>query len=165
MKILLEQMPRLNPCMLKIQSVFDKTYLNRTRKVCQILEMLIVLTILLLYLPCVNTFRMFIKQCVTTDTNKQNVKEWVNTDTLCHGNNILITPCMVQNAINKLTSGKTCDNNGLSTERYRKCILLPVFYNRVISHGHLVDDFLKKTIIIQLIQGPFIKQISLLQQM
>ena len=69
---------------------------------------------------------------------------------------------MVQNAINQWKSRKTCDTDGLSTERYIKYILLSIFYNRVISHGLLLDDFMK-TIIIQLTQGSVIKQLSLLQ--
>ena len=94
---------------------------------------------------------------VTTNANMQNVKECVqNTEYLYYGNNLLITPCMVQNAIDKLKSGKACGNDGLSAEHFihsdrRITILLSIFYNRVISHGHLPDDFLK-TIIIPLIK-------------
>ena len=56
---------------------------------------------------------------------------------------------MVQNAIDKLKSGKACGNDGLSAEHFihsdrRLTILLSIFYNRVISHGH--DDFIKTTI-------------------
>jgi hypothetical protein len=95
---------------------------------------------------------------VTTAANMQNVKERVqNTEYLCYGNNLLITPCMVQNAIDKLKSGKACGNDGLSAEHFiisdrRITILLSIFYNRVISHGHLPDDFMK-TIIIPLIKN------------
>ena len=95
---------------------------------------------------------------VTTDANMQNDKECVqNTDYLCYGNNLLITPCMVQNAIDELKSGKTCGNDGLSAEHFihsDRCItiLLSIFYNRMISHGHLPDDFMK-TIIIPLIKN------------
>ena len=94
---------------------------------------------------------------VTTDANMQNVKECVqNTEYLYYGNNLIITPCMVQNAIDKLKSGKACGNDGLSAEHFihsdkRITILLSIFYNRVISHGHLPDDFMK-TIIIPLIK-------------
>ena len=83
----------------------------------------------------------------------QNVKECVqNTKYLCYGNNLLITPCMVQNAIDKLKSGKACGNDGLSAEHFihsdrRITILLSIFYNRVISHGHLPDDFMKTIVI------------------
>ena len=93
---------------------------------------------------------------VTTNANMQNVKECVqNTEYLCYGNNLLITPCMVLNAIDKLKSGKACGNDGLSAEHFvhsdrRITILLSIFYNKVISHGHLPDDFMK-TIIIPLI--------------
>jgi hypothetical protein len=86
------------------------------------------------------------------------VKERVqNTEYLYYGNNLLITPCMVQNAIDKLKSGKACGNDGLSAEHFihsdrRITILLSIFYNRVISHGHLPDDFMK-TIIIPLIKN------------
>ena len=66
----------------------------------------------------------------------------------------------MQNAINKLKYGKTCENGELSAERYVKYILLTFFYNRVFSHG--LDDFIT-TIIIQLTQGSVIKQLSILQ--
>ena len=95
---------------------------------------------------------------VTTYANMQNVKERVqNTEYLHNGNNLLITPCMVQNGIDKLKSGKACGNDGLSAEHFihsdrRITILLSIFYNRVISHGHLLDDFMK-TIIIPLIKN------------
>ena len=64
---------------------------------------------------------------------------------------------MVQNAIDKMKSGKACGNDGLSAEHFihsdrRITILLSIFYNRVISHGHLPDDFMK-TIIIPLIKN------------
>ena len=94
---------------------------------------------------------------VTTDANMQNVKECVqNTEYLCYGNNLLITPCMVPNANDKLTFGKARGNDGLSAEHFihsdrHITILLSIFYNRVISHGHLPDDFMK-TIIIPLIK-------------
>ena len=43
----------------------------------------------------------------------QNVKECVhNTNYLCYENNLVITPCMVKNAINKLKCGKACGNDG-----------------------------------------------------
>ena len=63
---------------------------------------------------------------------------------------------MVQNAIDKLKSGKACGNDGLSAEHFihsdrRITILLSIFYIRGISHGHLPDDFMK-TIIISLIK-------------
>ena len=46
---------------------------------------------------------------VTTDANMQNVKECVhNTAYLCYENNLVITPCMVKHAIDKLKCGKTC---------------------------------------------------------
>ena len=86
----------------------------------------------------------------------QTVKECVqNTEYLCYGNNLLITHCMVKNAIDKLKSGKARGNDGLSAEHFihsdrRITMLLSFFYNRVISHGHLPDDFMK-TIIIPLI--------------
>ena len=58
----------------------------------------------------------------------QNVKGCVqNTEHLCYGNNILITPCMVQNAIEKLKSGKACGNDGLSAEHFMhiaRCITI-----------------------------------------
>ena len=88
----------------------------------------------------------------------QNVKERVhNTEYLCYENNLVITPCMVKNAIDKLKCGKACGNDGLSAEHFihsdrRITILLSIFYNRVISHGHLPDDFMK-TIIIPLIKN------------
>ena len=87
----------------------------------------------------------------------QNMKECVHsTDYLCYGNNVVITPCMVKHAIDKLKCGKACGNDGLSAEHFihsdrRITILLSIFYNRVISHGHLPDNFMK-TIIIQLIK-------------
>ena len=90
---------------------------------------------------------------VTTDANMQNVKECVqNTEYLCYGNNLLVTPCMVQNASDKLKSGKACGNDGLSAEHFihsdrRIITLLSIFYNRVISLGHLPDDFMKAVII------------------
>ena len=66
---------------------------------------------------------------------------------------------MVQNAIDKLQSGKACDNDGLSAEHVihsdrRITIILSIFYARVISHSHLPDDFMKTLII------PFIKNNS-----
>ena len=95
---------------------------------------------------------------VTTYANMQNVKERVhNTEYLCYENNLVITPCMVKKAIDKLKCGKACGNDGLSAEHFihsdrRITILLSIFYNRVISHGHLPDDFMK-TIIIPLIKN------------
>ena len=99
---------------------------------------------------------------VTTDGNIQNVKEYVhNTEYLCYENNLVITPCMVTNAIDKLKCGKACGNDGLSAKQFihsdRRITILfkccPIFfYNRVISHGHLPDDFMK-TIIIPLIKN------------
>ena len=64
---------------------------------------------------------------------------------------------MVQNAIDKLKSGKACGNDDLSAEHLihsdrRITVLLSIFYYRVIYHGHLPDDFMK-TIIIPLIQN------------
>ena len=63
---------------------------------------------------------------------------------------------MVQNTINKLKFIKPCGSDGLSAERFMhsdRCItaLLSIFYNRVISHGHLSNDFMK-TIIIPLVK-------------
>ena len=56
---------------------------------------------------------------VTTDANMQNVKECVqNTEYLCYGNNLLITPCMARNGIEKLKSGKACGNDGLSAKHF-----------------------------------------------
>ena len=95
---------------------------------------------------------------VSTDANMQNVKECVqNTEYLCYGNNLLVTPRMVKYDIDKLKSGKACGNDGLSAEHFihsdrRITILLSIFYNKVISHGHLTDDFMK-TIIILLINN------------
>ena len=95
---------------------------------------------------------------VTTDKNMQNVKECVqNTEYLCYGNNLLITHCMVQNVIDNLKSGKAVGNDGLSVEHFIHSdrpitILLSIFYDIVISHGHLPDDFIK-TIIIPLIKN------------
>ena len=49
----------------------------------------------------------------------QNVKECVrNTDYLSYENNLVITPCMVKNAIVKLKYGKACGNDGLSAEHF-----------------------------------------------
>ena len=84
----------------------------------------------------------------------QNVKECVN-NTGNVGNDIHIKSCMVQNAIDKLKSGKTCGNDGLSAEYFileDRCItiLMSIFYTSVISHGHLPNDFMK-TIIIPLV--------------
>ena len=81
------------------------------------------------------------------------MKEGVqNTEYLCYGNILLITPCMVTNTIDKLKSGNACGNDGLSAENFihsyrRITILLSIFYNRVISQGHLPDDFMKAVII------------------
>ena len=83
----------------------------------------------------------------------QNMKECVqNTEYLCYGINLLITPCMVQNTIDKLKSGKACGNEHFIHSDRRITILLSIFYNRVISRGHLPDDFMK-TIIIPLIKN------------
>ena len=88
------------------------------------------------------------------------MKECVhNTEYLCYGNNLVITPCMVKNAIDKLKCGKACGNDGLSAEhvihsdRRITIYCCPFFFNnKVISHGHLPDDFMK-TIIIPLINN------------
>ena len=70
---------------------------------------------------------------VTTDANMQNVKECVHTtEYLCYENNLVITPCMVKNAIDKLKCGKACSNDGLSAEHFihldrRISILLSIF--------------------------------------
>ena len=56
---------------------------------------------------------------VTTDVNTQNVKECVNnTGNVCNDNDTHITSCVVQNAIDKLKSGKACGNDGLSVEHF-----------------------------------------------
>ena len=87
---------------------------------------------------------------VTTDANMQNVKECVQiTEYLCYGNNLPITPCMLQHVIDKLKSGKAFGNDAehfIHSDR-RITILLSIFYNRVVSHGHLPDDFMKTIII------------------
>ena len=71
---------------------------------------------------------------------------------MCNDNDIHITSCMVQNAIDKLKSGKACRNDRLSAEHFihadrRITTLLSMFYTSVISHGHLPDDFMKTIII------------------
>ena len=56
---------------------------------------------------------------VTTDIKMQNVKECVNnTGNVFNYNDIHITYCMVQNATDKLKSGKSCGNDGLSAEHF-----------------------------------------------
>ena len=88
------------------------------------------------------------------------MKECVqNTDNVYYENSILVTRCMVQNAIDKLKSGKACGHDGLSAENYihpdsRIIMLMSIFYNKVISHGYLPGDFMKTSII------PFIKDKS-----
>ena len=60
---------------------------------------------------------------------------------------------MVKNALDKLKSGeKKCGNDGLSAEHFihsdrRITVLLSIFYNRVVSHVHIPDDFVKPIII------------------
>ena len=62
---------------------------------------------------------------ITTDANMQNVKVCVeNTHNLCYENSILTTLCMVQNAIDKLKSGKAFGDDGLSAEHY--IIYIPI---------------------------------------
>ena len=56
-----------------------------------------------------------------------------------------------------MKSGNACGNDGLSAEHFihsdrRITILLSIFYNRVIFHGHLPGDFMK-TIITPLIKN------------
>ena len=63
---------------------------------------------------------------------------------------------MVQNAIDKLKSGKACGNDGLPAEHFihadrRITILLSIFYTSVLSHGRLSDDFMR-TIVIPLVK-------------
>ena len=51
---------------------------------------------------------------VNSDVNLQHVKECVqNVGNFYNDNNIHITPCMVQNAIDTLKSGNSCGNDGL----------------------------------------------------
>ena len=62
--------------------------------------------------------------------------------------NFLITPCIIQNAINKLTFLKACGNDGLSAEyfmHFDRCItiLLSIFYKSYFSS----DDFMNTIII------------------
>ena len=62
---------------------------------------------------------------------------------------------MVQNAINRLKSGKSCGNDGPSAKHFKHaniCInILVVFNTSVITDGHPPDDFIK--IIIPLIKN------------
>ena len=54
---------------------------------------------------------------VTTDVNMENKKECVNnTGNLCNDNDIHITYCMGQNAIDKLEFGKARGNDRLSAK-------------------------------------------------
>ena len=80
---------------------------------------------------------------VTTAANMQNVKEFVqNTEYLCYGNNLLITPCIVQNVIDKLKSGKASGNDGLSTEHFihsDRCITILLLMTYVLLLPVLVD--------------------------
>ena len=91
----------------------------------------------------------------TNEANIQNLKECVqNTVHLCYGNNLLITPCMVQNAIDKLKSGKACGNDGLSGKHFkhsdvRITILLFIFYQLSFMDIYLPDEFMKTVIIHQ----------------
>ena len=153
-KIWLEQMPWLNPCKLKMQTVFGKNVSKTYKKgIPNATNVNGANDPTAIYVE--NTFWIVVKQC--NHRCKYAKCERVCTKhRLCYGNNLLITPCMVQNAIDKLKSGKACGNDGLSAEHFihsdrRITILLSIFYNRVISHGHLPDDFMK-TIIIPLIQ-------------
>ena len=98
------------------------------------------------YLHCIFTL-MYIRKM------RKCVKQLGN---FFNDNDIHITPCMEQNAIDKLKSGKACGNDGLSAEHFKHAdrritILLSIFYTSVISHGHLPDDFMK-TIIIPLVK-------------
>ena len=143
-----------------IYHLHEKTYLKHTRKVYPLPNATNVNGAMILrpYPPCGKHIFESLLNNVTADANMKNVKQCVqNTEYLCYGSNLLITPCMVQNAIDKFKSGKACGNDGLSAEHFiqsdrRITILLSIFYNRVISHGHLPDDFMK-TIIIPLIKN------------
>ena len=141
-----------------MQSVFGKTYPKHTKKVYPMLQLSMALVKPTVISAMWKTHFESLLNNVTTDANMQNVKECVhNTEYFCYENNLVITPCMVTNAIDKLKCGKACGNDGLSAEHFihsdrRITILLSIFYNRVISHGHLPDDFMK-TIIIPLIKN------------
>ena len=88
---------------------------------------------------------------VTTDAHMQYVKECLNnTEHWCY--DMFTTPCMVQNAIDKLMFGGASGNGGLPAghfvHAYRHMfVLLSFFYNIVISHGHQPDNFMKAIII------------------
>ncbi len=71
--------------------------------------------------------------------------------------NIIVLPHIVQTAINKLKSEKSCGNDGLSGEHFknshdRLSVLLALFYSSALSHGYIPADFMK-TIIVPLVKN------------
>ena len=80
-----------------------------------------------------------VKYCVLNPNNFWNV------------NNLQITPCMVQNALDKRKCGKSCGNDGLSVEHFKHadgCVntLLAISFIGVIGHGYIPGNVMKKII-------------------
>ena len=94
---------------------------------------------------------------VNSNENMKHVKDCVlNRNDFSNMHNFQITPCMVRNAIDTITCGKSCGNDGLSAEHFKHTdgcvtILLSIFYTVAIRHGYLPCDL--KTIIIPLVKN------------
>ena len=68
---------------------------------------------------------------VNSDVNMQHVKECVQKPgNFYNDNNIHITPCLVQNAIDTLKSGKSSGSNVLNMHKY----ITVHFFTLVLSH-------------------------------
>ena len=87
-------------------------------------------------------------ESLLNSVNMQHVKECVQNAGNCYNdNNIHISLCLVHNATDRLKSGKSCGNDGVSAKHFKLAdrrinILMSIFYNSVITHGHLPDDFM-----------------------
>ncbi len=94
--------------------------------------------------------------CVTDESNKQRVETTLNDITSEH-EHLSVTPDMVETAINKLKSGKSCGNDGLAGEHFKHAdsriyVLLSLFYTCMLTHGYIPDNFMK-TVIIPLVKN------------
>ena len=63
-------------------------------------------------------------------------------------NNAVTQPCQVNEALKSTKLGKACGHDGLVAEHFifaagSICVYLSMLYSRMLSHGHLPDEFMK----------------------
>ena len=75
----------------------------------------------------------------------------LNPNNFFNVNNLQITPCMVQNALDKRYCGKSCGNDGLSVEHFKHAdgyvhTSLSISFTGVIRHGYLPGNVMETII-------------------